>query len=115
VEIGVDMSSLQHANKRLANESSAACDCRRHSVTDQRLTNKQPLPLDMISKCANPQCSKTLMRLDGGRFFGFPGKDKAIENFWLCGICSKQFTLRQIDGSVEVLPRERKMPSRKSA
>jgi hypothetical protein len=113
--MGVDMSSLQHANKRLANESSAACDCRRHTAVDLRLTNKQPLPLLMISKCANPQCSKTLMRMDGGRFFGFPGKDKAIENFWLCGICSKQFTLRQIDGSVEVLPRERKMPSRKTA
>jgi hypothetical protein len=70
----------------------------------------------MISKCANPQCSKTLMRLDGGRFFGFHGKDKAIENFWLCGVCSKNFTLRQIEGRVELLHRERKKPSeRKTA
>jgi hypothetical protein len=62
----------------------------------------------MISKCANPQCSKTLMRLDGGRFFGFPGKDKLIENFWLCSVCSKHFTLRQIEGRIEVSERERK-------
>jgi hypothetical protein len=63
----------------------------------------------MISKCANPQCSKTLMRLDGGRFFGFPQpNNKAVENFWLCGNCSKQFTLKQIEGRVEVLHRERK-------
>jgi hypothetical protein len=62
----------------------------------------------MISKCANPQCSKTLMRLDGGRFFGFPQPNKAIENFWLCGNCSKYFTLRQIEGRVEILQRERK-------
>ena len=52
----------------------------------------------MISKCANPQCAKTLMRLDGGRFFGFHTKDphikhKKIENFWLCANCAKSFTL----------------------
>ena len=62
----------------------------------------------MISKCANPQCSKTLMRLDGGRFFGFPSSDKAIENFWLCSNCAKNFTLRQSDGQVELVPRDRK-------
>ena len=70
----------------------------------------------MISKCANPQCSKPLMRLDGGRFFGFPGKDKAIENFWLCSSCSKEFTLRNIEGQVEVKIRERKVTAeRKTA
>jgi hypothetical protein len=69
----------------------------------------------MISKCANPPCSKPLMRLDGGRFFGFPGKDKSIENFWLCGTCSKQFTLRQIEGQVEVMQREKKHSHRKTA
>jgi hypothetical protein len=67
----------------------------------------------MISKCANPQCSKTLMRLDGGRFFGFQTKtvdpqNKAIENFWLCSNCAKNFTLRQIEDRVELLPRARK-------
>jgi hypothetical protein len=68
----------------------------------------------MISKCANPQCSKTLMRLDGGRFFGFHTKDpdandKSIENFWLCANCAKSFTLRQVEGRVEVQVRSRKI------
>jgi hypothetical protein len=67
----------------------------------------------MISKCANPQCGKTLMRLDGGRFFGFPTehqqpKHKKIENFWLCANCAKSFTLRQVEGKVELRLRERK-------
>jgi hypothetical protein len=48
------------------------------------------------------------MRLDGGRFFGFPGKNNTIENFWLCVKCARQFTLRQVEGHVEVLRRERK-------
>jgi len=67
----------------------------------------------MISKCANPQCSKTLMRLDGGRFFGFHtktlhAKHKEIENFWLCANCAKSFTLRQVQGKVELRVRDRK-------
>lgn len=66
----------------------------------------------MISKCANPQCAKTLMRLDGGRFFGFhteqQTKHKTIENFWLCANCAKSFTLRQVEGKVELQLRERK-------
>lgn len=67
----------------------------------------------MISKCANPQCVKTLMRLDGGRFFGFHTKDpqakhKTIENFWLCANCAKSYTLRQVEGKVELQLRERK-------
>ena len=67
----------------------------------------------MISKCANPQCSKMLMRMDGGRFFGFHTrnhdvKNKAIEHFWLCAICAKSFTLQQVEGRVELLLRNRK-------
>jgi hypothetical protein len=68
----------------------------------------------MISKCANPQCAKTLMRLDGGRFFGFPARHprakqhKTIENFWLCANCAKRFTLRQVEGEVELRLRDRK-------
>ena len=66
----------------------------------------------MISKCANPQCAKTLMRLDGGRFFGFHtdqhAKHKTIENFWLCAKCAKSFTLRQVEGKVELRIRDRK-------
>ena len=63
----------------------------------------------MISKCANPSCSKLLMRLDGGRFFGFPTTKKGIEHFWLCNSCSKKFTLRQIEGQVELQRRDRKI------
>jgi hypothetical protein len=53
------------------------------------------------------------MRLDGGRFFGFhtdqqQTKHKAIENFWLCANCAKNFTLRQVEGKVELRLRERK-------
>jgi hypothetical protein len=53
------------------------------------------------------------MRMDGGRFFGFhtknlTAKDKAIENFWLCSNCAKSFTLRQVEGQVELLRRDRK-------
>jgi hypothetical protein len=67
----------------------------------------------MISKCANPRCAKTLMRMDGGRFFGFHTKDqqakhKAIENFWLCANCAKSFTLLQVEGKVELRLRDRK-------
>jgi hypothetical protein len=67
----------------------------------------------MISKCANPQCAKTLMRLDGGRFFGFYTQNPNIkpmkfENFWLCANCAKSFTLRQVEGKVELQIRERK-------
>jgi hypothetical protein len=65
----------------------------------------------MISKCANPQCAKTLMRLDGGRFFGFHTKNphikhKKIENFWLCANCAKSFTLHMVEGEVKLRVRE---------
>jgi hypothetical protein len=46
--------------------------------------------------------------MDGGRFFGFPTKNKAIENFWLCSNCVRDFTLRQSEGRVELLGRDRK-------
>lgn len=50
-----------------------------------------------------------LMRADGGRFYGFPTNGKTIEHFWLCGKCSKNFTLRQIEGRVELLRRDHKV------
>jgi len=60
----------------------------------------------MISKCANPNCSKLLMRLDGGRFFGFPSREKGTtEHFWLCSNCSKGFTLKLNQGKVELTAR----------
>jgi hypothetical protein len=61
----------------------------------------------MISKCANPRCSKLLMRLDGGRFFGFPAREKRrIEHFWLCSGCSKTYTLKMNEGQVELALRK---------
>lgn len=63
----------------------------------------------MVSKCANPDCSKMLMRMEGGRFFGFSTASKTIEHFWLCSKCSKNFTLRQIEGRVELLRRDHKV------
>jgi hypothetical protein len=62
----------------------------------------------MISKCANPKCSKLLMRMDGGRFFGFHTSAKSIEHFWLCVDCSRSFTLRMKEGKVELEHRQRK-------
>jgi len=62
----------------------------------------------MISKCANPKCDKPLMRLDGGRFFGFHTSEKSIEHFWLCVECSKHFTLKQYQGKVELVQRAQK-------
>jgi hypothetical protein len=46
--------------------------------------------------------------MNGGRFFGFLGENKAIENFWLCSHCAAHYTLRQIEGRVELLLREKK-------
>jgi hypothetical protein len=62
----------------------------------------------MISKCANPDCSKLLMRLDGGRFFGFPTSKSGIEHFWLCISCSKNYTLKHHAGKVELVVRAKK-------
>jgi transposase-like protein len=71
--------------------------------------NTAAATLVMISKCANPRCSRQLLRLEGGRFYGFAAQDnKKIEHFWLCARCSRQFTLRQIEGKLELLPKDRK-------
>jgi hypothetical protein len=48
------------------------------------------------------------MRLDGGRFYGFPTGKKTIEHFWLCGACSKTFILRLIEGHVKLQYRDQK-------
>jgi hypothetical protein len=61
----------------------------------------------MISKCANPNCSKPLMRLNGGRFFGFHTSKKSIEHFWLCVDCSKTYTLKHVHEKVVLVTRQR--------
>ncbi len=63
----------------------------------------------MVSKCANPKCQKSLVRMDGGKIFGFHTTSKRIEHFWLCAHCNKQFTLRHIEGhKVEVIRKLRR-------
>ncbi len=62
----------------------------------------------VIHKCANPGCTKLLMRLNGGRFFGFPTSQHRIEHFWLCTNCSRHFTLAMKQGKVELVPKEQR-------
>ena len=47
-----------------------------------------------------------LMRLNGGRFFGFPTSQHRIEHFWLCANCSRLFTLAMKQGKVELVQKE---------
>src|SRR5262249_8712054 len=68
---------------------------KRHQILSTRSEN-------VVSKCANPDCSKMLMRLNGGRFYGFPTAKKTIEHFWLCSICSKTYILVQVEGRVKL-------------
>jgi hypothetical protein len=76
-----------------------------HAEQHQKWTLFSPSSL-MISKCANPRCSRLLMRMDGGRFFGFPTSARRIEHFWLCMDCSKHFTLKLKSGTVELATRD---------
>lgn len=59
----------------------------------------------MVSKCANPKCTKQFIRLDGGRIFGFR-ISHSIEHFWLCRQCAKDYTLRRKDGEVKLATRK---------
>lgn len=59
----------------------------------------------MLSKCANPECSTTLLYLREGKVFkvesdasgpiSISGKKQVrrVEHFWLCGKCSESQTL----------------------
>jgi hypothetical protein len=61
----------------------------------------------MTSKCANPSCSSAFRYLRDGKLFQVPagvyaryvvsrpatGKSGCDEFFWLCGDCSKHFTI----------------------
>jgi hypothetical protein len=48
------------------------------------------------------------MRLDGGRFYGFPTGKKKIEHFWLCLECSKTYFLRLSEGRVKLVSRDQR-------
>jgi hypothetical protein len=51
----------------------------------------------MLSKCANPDCTKTLRYLREGKVFKIDSAGKKaprkVEHFWLCGDCSRTMTL----------------------
>lgn len=66
---------------------------------------------DVLSRCANPQCSKSFLRLHDGKFFlvetervakvtelGPPfvrarQQPRQVEHYWLCNECSERWTL----------------------
>ncbi len=70
----------------------------------------------MISKCANPQCDASLLRLSEGRVFQFEArqifttsnafllKGSRVANYWLCQRCLTSMTLGLKDGGVEIMP-----------
>jgi hypothetical protein len=69
----------------------------------------------MVSFCANPHCGKPLHYLREGRIFIFDVADAApgasgkrvhhLEHYWLCGVCSQAFTVRQEPTGIRLLPR----------
>ena len=55
----------------------------------------------MVNHCANPNCHKPLHYLREGKVFLFSGKNlpeagdnlQRSEHYWLCGTCSRQWTM----------------------
>ncbi len=55
----------------------------------------------MVNHCANPTCHKPLHYLREGKVFLFSHENatgdsklpQRMEHYWLCGICSKEYTL----------------------
>ena len=57
----------------------------------------------MISKCANPKCTKPFLKLDGGKVFGFHiSHSHSTEHFWLCPQCARLYTLQRKDGEIKL-------------
>jgi hypothetical protein len=70
----------------------------------------------MVNYCANPNCHKELHYLREGKIFLFSGKLSkgksnafALEHFWLCGDCAKDWTLA-MDGEhgIQLLEKKRR-------
>jgi hypothetical protein len=69
---------------------------------------------NMFSACANPDCGKAFDYRQG-QFFRFhkahrpedvPPNTHSVQHFWLCGICSENYTLNYMeDHGVIILPR----------
>jgi len=55
----------------------------------------------MVSQCANPDCRRKLHYLRDGKIYQFvlslKTGSKRLENFWLCGECSKTMILICVD------------------
>lgn len=77
----------------------------------------------MLSKCANPGCSKHFLYLHEGKLFrmetGSNGRDKPssdadapirrhLEFFWLCDDCARHLTVLRDSNGVRVQPVARK-------
>jgi len=72
----------------------------------------------MISACANPECCVPLL-CGKGRFFRFhkayplgakPPNTHAVQHFWLCGVCSAEYTLAYEDRKGVVMLRRPDAP-----
>jgi hypothetical protein len=63
----------------------------------------------MLSKCANPGCSEVFRYLGEGRLFqversvspdGATKTVRKIENYWLCGRCSRKMKIGILENEV---------------
>lgn len=74
----------------------------------------------MVNHCANPQCCKPLHYLRDGRVYVFDvtrplGANsertaRRMEHFWLCGACSENYFLEQVeDRTVRISPRVKRV------
>lgn len=67
---------------------------------------------EMLSKCANPECSDRFLYLRGGRLVPISatagaGATQQQELFWLCSKCSNAFDLTITNGRLEARRRPR--------
>lgn len=71
----------------------------------------------MVSHCANPNCQKPLHYLREGKVFLFSGRNiskrqstlNRLEHFWLCGVCSREWTLTiDEENKVQLLAKKRR-------
>src|ERR1700733_7931705 len=91
----------------------------KHTRPKRNAGSKSRKGRDMISKCANPQCNASLLRLSEGKVFQFEArqivtlreasypKGHQVAHFWLCGKCLTFMTLGVRDGAVEIQPLQR--------
>jgi hypothetical protein len=65
----------------------------------------------VVAKCANTECGERFLYFRSGKLFQFPKKQRecpnmrAVEAFWLCGECAREFTLDWTEGGIRVVRR----------